>query len=60
MKKEVKRNKDNSKSSGGLAIPAGILIGMGLGFLLNNLVAWMFIGLGLGFVVFMILRMIGK
>lgn len=42
-----KKNKDRF----GLAIPAGLFIGMGLGFLLGNLVAWMFIGMGAGFLV---------
>lgn len=42
------------KNNGGLFIPAGILIGMGVGFLLNNLTAWMFIGLGVGFLCFAI------
>lgn len=34
---------------GGLFIPAGLFIGMGLGFLLDSLVPAMFIGLGMGF-----------
>jgi predicted ABC-type sugar transport system permease subunit len=41
------RNKKNYPE--GLAIPAGLFIGMGIGFLTGNLVAWMFIGLGVGF-----------
>ena len=39
---------------GGLFIPAGILIGMGIGFLEGNIPAWMFIGLGTGFLCFAI------
>lgn len=39
----------NKKKIGGLFIPAGLMIGMGIGFLVNQLVAGMFIGLGLGF-----------
>ena len=38
------------KSVAGLLIPGGLLIGMGIGFLVDQLVAWMFIGLGVGFV----------
>ncbi|MCD4666945.1 hypothetical protein K8R47_04015 [archaeon] len=34
----------------GLFIPAGIFVGMGFGFLFNNLVAGLFIGLGAGFI----------
>jgi len=33
----------------GLAIPAGLLIGMGVGFLVDNITAGIFIGLGCGF-----------
>lgn len=48
------------KSSAGLAIPAGFLIGMGVGFMLNNLVPWLFLGLGFGFVFFLIQKLLGK
>ena len=45
-KKEVKvRSKDRS----GLFIPAGLFLGMGLGFFTNQIVAGIFIGLGAGF-----------
>ncbi len=43
MKKKKKENLS------GLFIPAGIFLGMGFGFLLDELVAGMFIGLGIGF-----------
>ncbi|MFC1962952.1 hypothetical protein ACFLWB_03030 [Chloroflexota bacterium] len=33
----------------GVAIPAGLLIGMGIGFLVNNIPAGIFLGLGGGF-----------
>jgi hypothetical protein len=42
------KNKKNDRS--GIFIPAGLFIGMGLGFLLGNLVGWLFLGLGIGFV----------
>jgi len=51
-------NKKENKSA--LFIPAGILLGMGMGFVFNNLPAWMFIGLGAGMVVFAILNVIEK
>lgn len=44
--------KKDDKGYGALFIPAGIMIGMGLGFLLGNFIAWMFIGLGAGFLGF--------
>ncbi|MFT4326803.1 MAG: hypothetical protein ACMXYK_04845 [Candidatus Woesearchaeota archaeon] len=39
-------------------IPAGVLLGMGLGFLYRNLVAGLFIGLGVGFTIFAILAVV--
>jgi hypothetical protein len=42
----------------GVAIPAGLLIGMGVGFLVDNVVAGVLLGLGGGFLVMMILRII--
>jgi len=38
----------------GVAIPAGLFIGMGVGFLINNITAGIFLGLGGGFLVMMI------
>jgi len=38
----------------GVAIPAGVLIGLGVGFLINNIAAGLFLGLGGGFLVMMI------
>ena len=46
-KKAVK--KGDSEDRSGLFIPAGIMLGIGVGFLLDALVASLFIGLGLGF-----------
>ena len=40
----------------GLAIPAGLFIGMGIGFAVDQLVAGLFIGLGAGFLIMIILR----
>ncbi len=42
----------------GLAIPAGLFIGMGVGFLVDDLVAGIFIGLGAGFLGMIVLRVI--
>jgi|APSaa5957512576_1039674.scaffolds.fasta_scaffold222943_1 hypothetical protein len=39
------KKKDNS----GVLIPAGLLIGIGIGFLTGQIPAWTLIGLGAGF-----------
>lgn len=41
-------------------VPAGVLIGVGYGFLVNNIIAWTLIGLGLGFAVMAIIRLLRK
>ena len=38
----------------GVAIPAGLFIGMGFGFLVDNITAGIFLGLGGGFLAMMI------
>ncbi len=55
-------NKKTKGDPSGLAIPAGLFIGMGLGFLLGDFVAWMFLGLGIGFLAMLIAHayLIGK
>jgi len=52
-----KKKRENPE---GLAIPAGLFIGFGIGFLTNNLVAWMFIGLGIGFLTMFIALLLRK
>ena len=47
MAKKIEKKKKEDFS--GLFIPAGILIGIGIGFLTGNLPAWTMIGLGAGF-----------
>ena len=42
----------------GVAIPGGLLLGMGVGFLIGNVPAGMFIGLGGGFIVMLIVMLI--
>ena len=42
----------------GLAIPAGLFIGMGVGFLVDNITAGVMLGLGGGFLGMIILRVI--
>jgi hypothetical protein len=45
-----------SKGVSGVAIPAGLFIGLGVGFLIDNIVAGLFLGLGAGFLVMLIVR----
>ena len=42
----------------GLAIPAGLFIGIGVGFLVDNVTAGILLGLGCGFLGMIILRVI--
>lgn len=50
---EVKTpQKKSRKGASALFIPAGLFIGMGIGFIAGNLVPYMFVGLGAGFLVF--------
>jgi hypothetical protein len=50
------KSEDEKKQWGitGVAIPAGLLIGMGIGFLVDNITAGIFLGLGGGFLAMMI------
>jgi hypothetical protein len=54
------QKKDDRKGAGSLFIPAGILIGFGVGFLIDNVPAGMFLGLGLGFLGFAITLLLKK
>jgi len=49
-----------NKNPTGLFIPAGLLIGMGIGFLVNNVPAGLFIGLGVGFALMAITMILSK
>ena len=42
----------------GIAIPAGVLTGLGVGFLVDNITGGIFIGLGGGFLAMMICMLI--
>ena len=61
MKKQKVVDKDCCKKDEepeALFIPAGVLTGMGFGFLFGRIVSGLFIGLGLGFLLFAILRVV--
>lgn len=45
-----KKNKEKDPEA--LFIPAGVLTGMGFGFMYGQLVAGLFIGLGIGFILY--------
>ena len=49
-----KKTADEHHKAGGLFIPAGLFIGFGVGFLIDNVPAGIFLGLGLGFLGFAI------
>lgn len=58
--KQKKAKKHKKDSPGGLFIPAGVLTGIGVGFLTGNVPAGLFIGLGAGFILFAITEIIMK
>lgn len=47
-------------SPSGALVPAGLLIGMGVGFLTNQLLAGLFIGLGSGILLMIVFEVINK
>ncbi len=44
--------KKSAKQPGALFIPAGIFIGMGIGFWVDNFIAGLFVGMGAGFLAY--------
>ena len=54
MDEQKAEEKKGKKGKGGLFIPAGLFLGFGIGFAVNNIPAGMFIGLGAGFAAFAI------
>jgi hypothetical protein len=59
-KEETKKEEKKDDDMSGLFIPAGIFIGMGLGFLYGQLPAGLFIGMGFGFLGMAISRNFGR
>ncbi len=45
----------DNRAKFGMYVAAGTLLGLGAGFLLGNLVGYMFLGMGSGFLVFALL-----
>ena len=52
--------KDKMKTAGGIFIPAGLFIGMGVGWALGYLVQGLFVGLGVGFLLLGIAYLIAR
>jgi uncharacterized membrane protein len=60
MKKKNLNVKKKNDDRSGLFIPAGLFLGMGVGFLFDQLTAGMFIGMGAGFVAMTIVKVMKK
>lgn len=58
MTDDLQKNK--KENPGALFIPAGIIIGLGVGFLINNISAALFIGFGFGFLLFALTSLLMK
>ena len=52
MEEQKNNEKKDRRGISALFIPAGLFLGMGIGFLTDKLVSGMYIGLGVGFVLF--------
>ncbi len=50
------KKKKDSEDNAGLFVAAGVLLGIGAGFLFDQLVAGLFIGLGLGLLAMAIIK----
>ena len=58
MSTQSEEPKKKAKGVTGLAIPAGLLIGLGVGIVFDNVSAGVLIGLGCGFLGMIVLRVI--
>ncbi len=59
MKDKDKKDLEEQKR-GGLFVPAGVLLGTGLGFAYGNIPAGALIGLGVGFTIFALIAVFKK
>jgi hypothetical protein len=59
-KKAAKKADDRMKKAAGLFIPAGLFIGMGIGWIFDSLVQGLFIGLGCGFLGLAVVTFMGR
>jgi hypothetical protein len=60
QKTEQKSDEKKRDGTGALFIPAGLLIGFGIGIAVSNIPAGMFIGLGAGFLAFALYKIFKK
>lgn len=61
MDADKKREKElEDQKRGALFIPAGVLTGVGVGFLINNVAAGTLVGLGIGFLIFATISVVKK
>jgi hypothetical protein len=58
MKKKTKKRSDWNAE--GLAIPAGLFIGLGIGLINGQVAGGVLIGLGVGFLFTLLVRLVGK
>jgi len=57
---EKEPTKDKRKTFGGIFIPAGLFIGMGIGWLVDYMAAGLFIGLGAGLAAYAAIMLTGR
>ena len=57
---ETEPRKDKRRNYGGIFVPAGLFIGMGVGWAMGYMVQGMLIGLGAGFLLFGIIMVMVK
>jgi hypothetical protein len=57
---EKEEKKSRWKTAGGFFIPGGLFIGLGIGWLMDYLVAGLFIGLGGGFILYGLAMMLAR
>jgi hypothetical protein len=63
MQKKVTKKmtqSDKKEDNTGLFIPAGLFLGLGIGFIADQVVGGLFVGLGVGFVGLAIARIFSK
>jgi len=62
IKKHIKNRHKHHNHHGpaGVFVPAGLLTGMGVGFINGNIPAGLFIGLGIGLAIMALVQLFGK
>lgn len=60
MNDEKQKKEVEDAKRGALFIPAGVLTGVGVGFLIDNIPAGTLVGLGIGFLIFATISVLKK